>query len=218
MVVMSRVYGEWGVGTLAAMADVQPFRAVRYAGAAGPLADLVAPPYDAVDDDERAELYTGSPYNVVHVTLPDSASEGARTYREWLASSVLERDDDAGAWIAVERYVGPDGVPRERHGLIVSIAAEPYEVGTVLPHERTHANIRDERLALLRAERVQPEPIFLLTDASIELEAPALEPEVEVGGTGLWRVEAPTHIPGQLLIADGHHRYGAAVYVARSIR
>ena len=42
------------VGTLAAMADIQPFRAVRYAGAAGSLADLVAPPYDAVDDEERA--------------------------------------------------------------------------------------------------------------------------------------------------------------------
>jgi uncharacterized protein (DUF1015 family) len=197
------------------MADVQPFRAVRYAGAAGTLADLVAPPYDAVGDDERAELYTRSPYNVIHVTLPESAAEGARVYREWLASSVLERDDDAGAWIAVERYVGPDGVPRERHGLIVSIPAEPYESGVVLPHERTHANIREERLALLRAERVQPEPIFLLTDAAIELEAPELEPEVEVGGTGLWRVEAPAHVPGQLLIADGHHRYEAAVDLAR---
>ena len=196
------------------MADVQPFRPVRYAGAAGSLADLVAPPYDAVDDDERAELYTRSPYNVVHVTLPESAAEGARVYREWLASSVLERDDDAGAWISVERYVGPDGVPRERHGLIVSIAAEPYDSGTVLPHERTHPNIRAERLALLRAERVQPEPIFLLSDASIALETPMSEPEVEVGETRLWRVEAPAHVPGQLLIADGHHRYEAAVDLA----
>ena len=73
------------VGTLAAMADVQPFRAVRYSGAAGSLADLVAPPYDAVDDDERATLYTRSPYNVVHVTLPESADEAGRLYREWLA-------------------------------------------------------------------------------------------------------------------------------------
>jgi uncharacterized protein (DUF1015 family) len=197
------------------MADVQPFRAVRYAGAAGSLADLVAPPYDAVDDAERAELYTRSPYNVVHVTLPGSAEEGAAVYREWLAEGILERDGDAGAWIAVERYVGPDGVARERHGLIVAITAEPYESGTVLPHERTHARIRDERLALLRAARVQPEPIFLLTDASIALETPSSEPEVEVGGTRLWRVEAPPHLPGQLLIADGHHRYEAAVELAR---
>jgi len=197
------------------MADVQPFRAVRYAGAAGSLADLVAPPYDAVDDEERAELYTRSPYNVVHVTLPESAEEGARLYREWLAEGILERDGVAGGWIAVERYVGPDGVTRERHGLVVAITAEPYESGTVLPHERTHPRIRDERLALLRAARVQPEPILLLTDASIALETPSSEPEAEVGGTRLWRVEAPAHVPGQLLIADGHHRYEAAVELAR---
>ena len=57
------------------MADLQPFRAVRYAGAAGPLADLVAPPYDAVDAEERAELFTRSPYNVVHLILPDTAEQ-----------------------------------------------------------------------------------------------------------------------------------------------
>ena len=196
------------------MADVQPFRAVRYAGAAGPLVDLVAPPYDAVDDDERAELYTRSPYNVVHVTLPESAEEAGRLYRTWLASGILERDDDAGAWVSVERYVGPDGVARERHGLIVSLLAEPYESGRILPHERTHARVREERRRLLSETRVQPEPIFLLTDAALQVDPPVTPPEVEVDGTRLWRIEPPARLPGQLLIADGHHRYEAAVDLA----
>jgi uncharacterized protein (DUF1015 family) len=193
------------------MVEVQPFRAVRYAGAAGPLADLVAPPYDAVDEDERAELYTRSPYNVVHVTLPESADEAGRLYREWLAAGILERDDEPGAWAAVERYVGPDGIARERRGLIVSLSAEGYAAGTVLPHERTHGQIRDGRLRLLRATRVQPEPIFLLTDAELEIEMPSTSPDVAADGTRLWRVQAPDGLPGQLLIADGHHRYEAAV-------
>ena len=197
------------------MADAKPFRAVRYAGAAGPLADLVAPPYDAVDDDERAELYTRSPYNVIHVTLPESIESAARLYRDWLASEVLERDDEACAWISVERYVGPDGVPRQRHGLIVSLAAEPFELGTVLPHERTHERIRDDRLNLLRATRVQPESILVLTDAASAVAAPPTTPDVEVDGTRLWRIEGPGDIAGQLLIADGHHRYEAAVDLAR---
>jgi uncharacterized protein (DUF1015 family) len=198
------------------MADAQPFRAVRYAGAAGPLADLVAPPYDAVDDAERSELYTRSPFNVLHVTLPDSADEAGRLYREWLARGVLERDDDPGAWLAVESYVGPDGVPRVRHGLIVSLRAEPYERGTVLPHERTYARIREDRLELLRATRVQPEPILLLTDRSIALETPTADPDVEVDGTRLWRIAAPPVLDGgQLLIADGHHRYECAVDLGR---
>jgi uncharacterized protein (DUF1015 family) len=194
------------------MADVQPFRAVRYTGAAGSLADLVAPPYDAVDGAERAELYTRSAYNVVHVTLPESAEKGGRLYREWLAHGILARDADPGAWLAVESYVGPDGVPRERRGTIVSLAAELYETGSVLPHERTHRSIREERLRLLRATRVQPEPILVLADAASDLETPTTPPILEVGRTRLWRsTGSPAPDPGQLLIADGHHRYESAL-------
>jgi uncharacterized protein (DUF1015 family) len=196
------------------MADFQPFRAVRYSGAAGSLADLVAPPYDAVNADERAMLYGRSPYNVDHMTLPESADEAARLYGEWLAGGILEQDDEPAVWLAVEDYVGPDGVSRERHGTIVSVAAEPYETGAVLPHELTHAGIREERLALLRALRVQPEPILLLTDTPIRLDVPDRSPDLEVDGTRLWRVamsSGPTLDVGQLLIADGHHRYESAV-------
>ena len=169
------------------MAEVTPFRAVRYTGAAGDLADLVAPPYDAVDDEERARLYTRSPYNVVHVTLPESAAAAGRLYRDWLASGILARDDDEAMWLAAERYVGPDGVERERHGVIGSVAAEPYATGGVLPHERTHARIRDDRLELLRATRVQPEPLLLLAAGTLEPSLPERKPDLEADGTRLWR-------------------------------
>jgi uncharacterized protein (DUF1015 family) len=199
------------------MADAQPFRAVRYTGAAGRLADLVAPPYDAVDDAERAELFTRSPYNVVHVTLPESADEAGRLYREWLEQGILKRDDDPSAWLAVESFVGPDGVARERHGVIVSLPAEPYGAGVVVPHERTHSEIREERLRLLRSARVQPEPLLLLTDRSIVLSPPSAAADIEVDGTRLWRTPAPELDPRSLLIADGHHRYEAAVDLGREL-
>ena len=203
-----------GVGTLARMADVQPFRAVRYTGAAGTLADLVAPPYDAVGPEERAQLFTRSPYNVVHVTLPESADEAGSLYRAWLSNGILERDDEPVAWLVVEDYVGPDGVARGRRGVAVSLAAEPYEAGSVLPHERTHPRIREERLRLLRAIRVQPEPIFLLTDARLDLEVPERAPDLEVDGTRLWRLsdlDAASLEESELLIADGHHRYESTI-------
>ena len=196
------------------MADVQPFRAVRYAGAAGSLADLVAPPYDAVSDEERAALYTRSPYNVVHVTLPESAASAGRLYREWLADGILELDDEPSVWLAREEFVGPDGVARERHGVLVSLEATPYADGSVLPHERTHPHIRENRRNLLRETRAQPEPILLLADTSFApatLETPA---DVDVAGTRLWRLPAGAADglrDAQLLIADGHHRYESAV-------
>ena len=196
------------------MADVTPFRAVRYSGAAGSLADLVAPPYDAVDEDERAQLFTRSPYNVVHVTLPESADEAGSLYRAWLSDGILEQDDESAAWLVIEDYVGPDGVARERRGVAVSLAAEPYATGSVLPHERTHPRIREERLQLLRAIRVQPEPIFLLTDARLDLDVPDSAGDLEADGTRLWRLPQFDSSPltdAELLIADGHHRYESTV-------
>jgi uncharacterized protein (DUF1015 family) len=175
----------------------------------------VAPPYDAISSEERASLYTRSPYNVVHMTLPDSAEEAGRLYRSWLSEGVLEEDVHPASWLLVEEYVGPDGVRRERRGVVVSLAAEPYSTGSVLPHERTHPQIREDRLRLLRATLVQPEPIFVLADRALEVEPPGGSPEIEVDGTRLWRLpgdETGSIVgDGQLLIADGHHRYESTV-------
>jgi uncharacterized protein (DUF1015 family) len=200
------------------MADVQPFRAVRYSGAAGPLADLVAPPYDAISTEQRAHLAEKSPYNVVRLTLPGSADEAAGLYHAWLDEGILVRDAEPGAWVVRETFVGPDGVARERHGVVLSLAAEPYASGSVLPHERTHPKIRDERRRLLQATGVQLEPIFLLTDAPLHVSVPEREPELQVNGARLWRVPGldPSALRGDaaLLIADGHHRYESALEFA----
>ena len=60
------------------MAEVKPFHAVRYGDAAGPLEQLVAPPYDVISREQREELRAKSQYNVVHLTLPDdeAATQG----------------------------------------------------------------------------------------------------------------------------------------------
>jgi uncharacterized protein (DUF1015 family) len=130
---------------------------------------------------------------------------------------VLEQEDDAAAWLLAEEFVGPDGVSRERRGVVASLAAEPYETGRVLPHERTHEPVREDRLRLLRAMRAQPEPIFILAAADLSLELPDRAPDLEADGSRLWRSTALdlSAIAGaELLIADGHHRYESAVAYA----
>ena len=62
---------------------------------------------------------------------------------------------------------------------------------------------------------MQPESILVLTDGTLDVAAPSRAPDVEVDGTSLWRSDAPGELSGQLLIADGHHRYEAAVELAR---
>src|SRR5262245_28228423 len=140
------------------MAEIKPFRALRYdEDEAGPLAALVAPPYDVISENERREYLARSPYNVVHLTLPDSDEQAARDLREWRDSGVLVRDAEPAVWALSQSYVGPDGVERTRNGYVVSLRIEPYDRGIVLPHERTHAGPKEGRLRLLRATRTQLE-------------------------------------------------------------
>jgi uncharacterized protein (DUF1015 family) len=195
---------------------VRPFRALRYnPEAAGPLDDLVAPPYDVISDAERAAYRARSPYNIVHLTLPDSPEQAADDLAAWRAADALTRGDEAFWWVAQD-YTGPDGVERTREGFAASVEATPYEAGEVLPHERTHAGPKEGRLRLLRATRTQLEPIFLLYDADAPFARPDADPAMDVseGGvrTRVWPLAAPAvAIDTPLLIADGHHRYETAV-------
>lgn len=192
------------------MAEVRQFRAERYGEAAGPLEQLVAPPYDVITPERRLEYLARSPHNVVHLTLPESEEHAATLLREWRDEQILVRDESS-AWALSQSYTGPDGVSRTRNGLVASLRVEPYDKRIVLPHERTHAGPKEGRLRLLRATRTQLEPIFLLHDGP-RAEIPDREPDLQIGGDRLWRVDdTPDFADLELLIADGHHRYETAV-------
>jgi uncharacterized protein (DUF1015 family) len=195
------------------VADVRPFHALRYDETkAGPLETLVAPPFDVISDEQRRDLMALSPYNVVHLTLPDSEQDAARALAVWREDGVLV-DDGPAVWAISQDYVGPDGVARTRNGLFASLRLEPYERRVVLPHERTHRGPKEGRLRLVRATRVQLEPIFLLHDGP-PLELPDREPDIEIEGAKLWRLDedpGDRFTDSQLLIADGHHRYETAL-------
>jgi len=201
----------------APVARVRPFRAVRYdERKAGPLAALIAPPYDVISPEERARYLVRSQHNVVHLTLPDDEADAARLWAEWLAEGALVRDEEPALWWLAQDYVGPDGVARSREGLVCSLRVEPYDARVVLPHERTHAGPKEGRLRLLRSLRAHVEPIFLLYEGA--LSGPGGSPHVDVELDGvrnrLWRVEGdPPEVlaDARLLIADGHHRYETAL-------
>jgi len=198
------------------MAVVKPFRAERYdESKAGPLERLVSPPYDVISPEQREEYLARSPYNVVRLTLPDDAEQAGRDVTDWRELGVLARETSTGYWFLSQDYVGPDGVPRTRSGLVASLRAEPYETGVVLPHERTHSGPKEDRLRLLHATRTQLEPIFLLYEGD-PLEPPDRAPDLQSGGDKLWRIaDAPSFANVELLIADGHHRYETAVAYAQ---
>jgi uncharacterized protein (DUF1015 family) len=202
------------------VAEVRPFPALRYdEGVAGPLEALVAPPYDVLSADEREAYLAKNPYNVVHLTLPESEEDAARDFRAWREAGAL-REEEPSFWFLEQEYVGPDGVERIRRGIVVSLKAEPYDARVVLPHERTHREVREGRLRLVEAVGAQLEPLFFLYEGVPPVSRPEGEPELVVPGAKLWRLSEADAIEEafrdrQLLIADGHHRYETTLEYAK---
>jgi len=92
---MPRPRGEPLLGS-GAVADVSALRALHYdLATVGSLQDVAAPPYDVLDPDDRAALAARSPYNVVHVDLPEPGPAGEDAYTH--AAAILERWRDEGA-------------------------------------------------------------------------------------------------------------------------
>ena len=132
---------------------LKPFRALRYdERAAGPLDDLVAPPYDVIDPEDLDRLLARSPWNAVRLVRPDDPEKAARLLGEWQDEGVLVRDERPAVWLLEEDFTGPDGVPRRRRGIVARVRLDPYGSGAVLPHERTFSGPKEARLRLLRTD------------------------------------------------------------------
>jgi uncharacterized protein (DUF1015 family) len=212
------------------VADIQPLTTLRYdTSVAGPLGDLIAPPYDVIDDGMRAELAGRSEHNVVELDLPESYEGAAEALADWCKAGVLVQEDEPAMWVLRQDYTAPDGSERTRTGFFARVRVEDYGAGRIRPHERTHPGPREDRLRLTRATRANLSPIFsLFPDSSGGAretldQVTSEEPFAEVtDGEGtrnkLWRVADPDRIAtlqgaladAELLIADGHHRYETA--------
>ena len=226
------------------MPRVEPLRALHYdPGVAGPLQALAAPPYDVIDPQQRAELQSRSPHNVVAIDLPEDPDGGDRyahaatLLQRWRAEGAIVQDDEPAIWALVQDYTGPDGRRLTRNGFFARVRVEDYGPGAIRPHERTHPGPKADRLSLTRATQANLSPIFSLY-SDPELRAwRALEPATrddepfgevtEADGTHnrLWRIADPDVVAtvvesvseAELLIADGHHRYETARVYADEI-
>jgi uncharacterized protein (DUF1015 family) len=209
-----------------------PFRGERYADP-GTLGPRLAPPYDVISPDQRASLAGQDPYNIVRLDLPSAVAgdryrEAARLLADWRAQGQLVRDAEPTAYVLQTSGGFPDGSRRERTGVFLAAAAEPFSRGRVRPHERTHAGPKEDRRRLTQATGCNLSPVFLLApDSSGRLEqalrevvtrepwarCSALGSEhavwVVTGGMADRIAEAAGAEP--VYVADGHHRFETAV-------
>jgi uncharacterized protein (DUF1015 family) len=222
------------------MADVEPLRALHYnLDRTGGLQDVVAPPYDVIDDHQRGDLEATSPFNVVRIDLPvgiDPYANAERLLEAWREEGVIVRDEEPALWPLVQDYIGPDGQARRRTGFLARVRVEDYGPGRIRPHERTHPGPKEDRLRLTRATKANLSPIFSLFADPDNAVTGALAQTLTADPWGkatdddgtvnrIWRIEDSATIAAihdalqdaELLIADGHHRYETARVYAEEV-
>ncbi len=228
------------------MPEIRPFRAWRYdTERAGPIATLIAPPYDVISPEQQRSLYERSPFNVVRLELTASepgdpegrAGESVRHARahtilqQWKDEAILQKDSEPAFYLYRQsfRYGGQS---YERKSLLANVRLSSWSSGSILPHERTLAAPRAERLALLRALNANVSPIWALyedygrhVDHAVQaaISAELLTEDLAEDDEGVTHAVAPISarsavdairralVEHPLFIADGHHRYETAL-------
>ena len=85
------------------MAQVIPFRAVRFTEKAGDMAALTCPPYDIISEQQRTAYLATNPNNIIRLELPrdgeDPYAVAGDVLRTWLAQGILAQDPTAAFYI-----------------------------------------------------------------------------------------------------------------------
>jgi uncharacterized protein (DUF1015 family) len=216
------------------MPRVRPFPGLRYSDAAA-LGRLVCPPYDVISSKRQEELHDAHPANAIRLELARDSEAGDRyasaaaTFERWMMEGVLTKDEPS-LYVYRQDFVDADGTRRRVAGILGALELETFGRDSgVLPHERTMAGPKEDRLALLRALPVNISPIYAIYRGGGELSPylDSLENRPPVGRFvddqdvlhRLWVIASPAEIemlsealaPGPLVIADGHHRYETAL-------
>jgi uncharacterized protein (DUF1015 family) len=194
------------------------------------LEKVTAPPYDVLSDAQVDDLAARHSHNIVHVDVPRERDGDGRydaagdLLRAWLADGVLAIDDEASFTLYRMAFTDAAGRDREIVGVLGALEVVDRGAGRVLPHERITPKASTDRLDLTRATRANMSPIWglsLATDlTSLLTEAGEPIGSVTVAGVthAVERITDPERVAAiramvgsdDVLIADGHHRYGVA--------
>jgi uncharacterized protein (DUF1015 family) len=218
-----------------------PFRAWRYAPAAGDPARLVAPPYDVIGPELQSRLYAGDPHNVVRVDLgmttpsdndcDNQYTRAAAYLAQWKRAGVLVRDPLPSMTFVEESFTGPDGNAKTRHGFLAAMRLYDYGEGVIFPHEETLTGPKEDRFRLMVTTAMNLSPVFLLYDLPGDditrawKAGPGTKPAAVAvtddkgNTTRMWPSSAPgimkkveqSLVGSRFIIADGHHRYETAL-------
>lgn len=156
------------------MAEIRPFRALRFTPEAGKIEELTCPPYDIISESQRQAYLARNPHNIVRLELPrdgqDPYREAGDTLRRWIAEGILRQDDKPALYVYEIEFSldgpsdisGMSGGDRSVMGLIGLVKLEEFEKGIILPHEETLSKAKTDRFNLMKATNCNFSDIYAL--------------------------------------------------------
>ncbi|HLI63724.1 MAG TPA: DUF1015 domain-containing protein, partial [Terriglobales bacterium] len=157
------------------MADILPFRALRYDLTKVAAGAVMTQPYDKITPAMQEQYYAASPYNLVRIILGkpqlnDDARNNVYTraadcLREWQGKGILQRDAEPSLYVYAQRFQVPgdaSGADMERWGFIALGRVEDYDRKVVFRHEQTLSKPKADRLNLLQATQAHCGQIFMV--------------------------------------------------------
>ncbi len=223
------------------MPDIRPFRGVLYnPQKIKDIAQVVTEPYDVISTLEQRAYYKTHPYNIIRLILGKQYStdnsknnqytRAAKYFADWQKRDILLCDEKEGIYIYTQSFPY-NNKRRTRTGFIVLLKLEDFAKSTILPHENTNSRAVQERLELLKAVRANTSPIFaMFVDEQGKINKllnqfkrdhrsyiaikkdRVLHRIWRMSDKGKIRTVRNLLLKGkQIFIADGHHRYEAAL-------
>ena len=216
---------------------VEPFKGLRYnPKRVGSLSRVVTPPYDVISPEGQRRYYQRHPQNFVRVVFgkgqpSDTArrnrySRARQTLEDWIRDGTFLQDPEPSFYPYLQEYT-LSGRRYRRWGLVALVRLDSSRI---LPHEATREAPKRDRYRLLEAVGASLSPIFgLIPDAGGDYRRLILEGcrgQKPVGVAHLsgirhrlWRNADPSWLgkikkalrSRELVIADGHHRFEAAL-------
>lgn len=222
------------------MADVKPFKGVRYdEKVVGNIADVICPPYDVISARQEEELHNKNKYNFIKIEH-DKHLEGdteqnnkytrsAETLESWLKDGALKKDEKAAIYL-YDQYFTYNGEKSMRRNIVSAVRLEEWSAGVVKPHENTLKGPKKDRINLIWALAANTSSVFSMYEdrnrqiANLLTEQEKIEPAIDItddnGERHVVRLindeETLKRInelfkDKPLYIADGHHRYESAL-------
>lgn len=221
------------------MAEVRPFKALRFTEKAGDISELCCPPYDIISDEQRLEYIKRNERNIIRLELPRDGenryAEAARVLKEFTADGYLGQDEKEGFYIYSESFF-VDGEQYQFKGIVARVKIEEFSKGIILPHEETLSKAKADRFELMNATMCNFSQIYSLynDDGTVSgkinevSSGPAVQSFTDGDGVthSLWTVTdkatcdyfCRAFADRKLYIADGHHRYETSLNFRNHLR